>query len=84
MNDQNLQRCIACGSRQISTSDYLISERYPLKQCQDCKPSFLDFKDEESDFLFEDYWDDVNKQIYAHPKVVAELRQKYRFYLERL
>lgn len=78
-------QCIACGSTHIATSDFLVSEEYPLLHCMYCGMSFLDVSSEgNTDIEFDDYWNDINERIYTHTNTIAELQNKYKFYFDRI
>lgn len=77
--------CHVCRSRDLTSTDLLISGKFPLMHCNNCGLSFLDIDDAASqDEIVDEYWTDENKAIYAQPRVVKELRDKYQFYFSIL
>ncbi len=80
MSNSNL--CMACGSVNITTTNFLASRKFPLCTCNECGLSFLDLPDDDEEF--DTYWDDVNKKIYTHPTVVKELKNKYLNYFNKI
>ncbi len=78
-------KCLACGSQNVETSNFLVARKFPLWHCADCGFAFVDFANESaSEDSFEEYWDDVNRVIYTQKSVINELRNKYRVYFNKL
>ncbi len=77
--------CRVCGNLDVKPVDFLVARKFRLMNCDQCGCSFLDLPDEyDGVFEVDEYWDDVNIKIYTQPKVVEELRRKYRFYFDRI
>ena len=78
--------CVACYSEDITSSNFLISGKYPLYHCDDCGLSFyLDLANEENENTsFDEYWSDINQKIYSNPDVINELKQKYLSYFRKI
>jgi len=73
--------CPACGGGAVLCSDLRVSGSHNLWRCGGCGMAFLEVEPDEEDAPFDEYWDDVNEQIYGDRKVVGELRRKFGRYL---
>ena len=73
--------CKVCGSTNINQLSYTPSYGdYVLMTCKACGLKFM--MSENYETLGDDeYWDDVNKKIYAMPEVLKEFKDKHKKYL---
>lgn len=78
--------CIACNSKNIQSGNYNVSGEYPLCHCNDCGLSYLDLtsKEEAEESSFDEYWNEINQNIYIQGSVIKELSNKYLFYFNKL
>ncbi len=73
-------KCIACGSSDVKDRGFIVSGSYILNKCNKCGLNFLDCRGEK-DTSSDEYWDEINKEIYSTHAVINELRQKYLRYI---
>ena len=75
--------CPACGSLHRDDAGFLVDETIPLFHCRDCGLGALALEDGTEEG-YDEYWSDVNQQIYADPAVISELTAKYEGYFKKV
>lgn len=76
-------KCAACESSIIEQLPFKINGGYPIVECKECGLKFIlsaNFETLDDD----EYWDDVNKQIYKTPSVLKEIEKRHEKYLRKI
>ena len=76
-------RCPACQNSEIIESGFSVQGRFPLFHCRQCGLGSLGIV-EELESGFDEYWSEVNQNIYCESPVVEELRKKYAKYFREV
>ena len=80
---QVTNRCPACENAEIVESGFSVQGRFPLFHCRLCGLGSLRIF-EEQETGFDEYWSDVNQNIYSEPAVIEELQNKYKRYFQKV
>lgn len=74
--------CIVCKNTDISDIRFSVENRFPLMQCNNCGLRYINF----GNYQFtehEDYWNDINLNIYSDINVVSAVKTKYGKYISK-
>lgn len=75
--------CPACENSEIVESGFSVQGRFPLFHCRRCGLGSLRIL-EELESGFDEYWSEVNQNIYCETPVIEELRKKYAKYFHEV
>jgi 2-polyprenyl-3-methyl-5-hydroxy-6-metoxy-1,4-benzoquinol methylase len=77
----NKLRCVVCESDKVKLLPFRIGISNPVFLCRECGLKYIKSNSYEN-LADDNYWDEVNKKIYAMPSVIREMTSKHFKFLK--